>query len=175
MCSYVEIIRQEEDIQDLMGEQENGVLMGRRGSRNFVNLGEPEDVPPDAPKDAVRREFARRLYHAMVMKGWNQSELARQVSTKLGKPVPRDNVSNWVRGLVLPMGDRLIALAELFGMTPEDLVVSEGRPSADLRNPKFELRGLNDGTSWLKVNRRVSRELGRKIVNMLEDEPETDT
>lgn len=145
--------------------------MPKRGPRNYVNLGQSEELPHDAPVDAVRREFARRLYQAMTVKGWNQSELARQLSTKLGKVVPRDNVSNWVRGVVLPTGERLIALAEVLGKTPEDLVVAVGRPSADSRNPPLDVRFLEDGKSaWLKVNRRVSRELARKVLNLLEDE-----
>lgn len=147
-----------------------GPTMPRRGPRNFVNLGTPEvDLPPDAPSDAVRRDFARRLYQAMLMKGWNQSELGRQVSTALGKTVPRDNVSNWVRGVALPTGERLIALAKVLDKTPEELLVAAGRPSVDTRNPPLDVRFLEDGTAWLKVNQQVSREIARKVINLIED------
>lgn len=158
-----------------MGERIEGAAMPKRGPRNYVNMGRSEDLPRGAPIDAVKTDFAHRLYQAMLVKGWNQSELARQMSSKLGKIVPRDNVSNWIRGVVLPTGERLIALAEVLGKKPDELVVAMGRPSAESKNPPYDLRALDDGkTSWLKVNRRVSRELGHKIVGMLEAEKETE-
>lgn len=157
-----------------MGERMDGVsAMPKRGPRNYINLG-VEDAGPGAPGDAVRRAFAHRLYTLMVAKGWNQSDLARALTTEMGKNFGKDNVSNYVRGVSLPTGPRLLAIAKVFDVAPEDLVVAAGRPSAESKNPKWEARPLDNEHSWLKVNRRVSRDLALKIVNMLENERETE-
>jgi len=149
-------------------------IMPKRGPRNFLNLGDPQDLPAGAPRDAVKRDFGLRLQRAVFAKGWNQSDLARAVSAEMNKTVPRDNVSNWVRGVALPVGPTLLAIAKVLGMPPEELVSPSGRPSTESRVPKLDVRFLDGGTAWLKVNRQVSRELARKIVNMLEDEPESE-
>lgn len=157
-----------------MGERMDGVsAMPKRGPRNYINLG-VEDAGPGAPGDAVRRAFAHRLYTLMVAKGWNQSDLARALTTEMGKNFGKDNVSNYVRGVSLPTGPRLLAIAKVFDVAPEELVVAAGRPSAESKNPKLDVRFLDDSYAWLKVNRRVSRDLARKIVNLLEDEKESE-
>lgn len=157
-----------------MGEIDGMAVMPRRGPRNYVNLGEPEALSPGVPRDAVMRDFAKRLSQLLVAKGWNQSDLARALTIEMGKNFGKDNVSNYVRGVSLPTGPRLLAMAKVLNVTPEDLVIPAGRPSADSRNPKLDVRFLDDQYAWLKVNRRVSRDLARKIVNLLEDEKETE-
>lgn len=37
------------------------------------------------PKHLTKQEFGKKLYRLMVMKGWNQSELARSARADRGK------------------------------------------------------------------------------------------
>jgi hypothetical protein len=46
----------------------------------YYNLADDSQLPQDAPPDAVRAEFARRLQRAMIDKNWSQSELARRAA-----------------------------------------------------------------------------------------------
>src|SRR5690242_21640521 len=67
-------------------------------------------------KPINRTEFARRLYNLMLSKGWRQSELARRAG------LPRDSVSTYIRGKVLPTAESVYKLAKAFGIPAEELL-----------------------------------------------------
>lgn len=77
----------------------------------------------NASMDEIQQEFARRLQHMMNERGWNQSDLARQAAlhTPDGS-FGRDNISGYVRGLRLPRGEHLDAIAKALGCSRADLV-----------------------------------------------------
>lgn len=133
-------------------------------------------IPDDAPSDAAKREFGRKLYRLMIDKGWNQSDLARAAAkhTSDGK-FGRDNVSGYIRGLRLPGATHLSALTRALGVTAEDLVGpprpfgAAGTPPADIHNPEFDMKSLSDGMVWLRINQAVSWDVARKIMDLLKE------
>lgn len=134
----------------------------------YHNPAPEEAVPFGAPKDVVKREFAKRLQAAITARGWNQSELARAA----GKYLPsgkfgRDNVSNYVRGLVLPGPPHLNALAEALKVSPDDLLPSRYANSVENDNPPLSVKELEGGRVWLRVNQAVDWEDALKILAIL--------
>lgn len=135
--------------------------------KDFHN-SQPLGIPEDAPVDAVRAEFARRLQQAAVEKGWNQSELARRAAAytpdnKFG----RDNVSSYMRGLNLPRPTHLHALCKALGKKPQDLLPSRGVPSVDDTRPPFKVEKLANGQAWLHINQAVDWPVAMQIMKIL--------
>ena len=117
------------------------------------------DEPRWSPA-AIRQDFARRLQNKLNDKGWTQAELARRMAPLLkDSRVGRDNVSKWVRGIVLPLPPYLEAMAKVLGVESKELL-PWGRPNAtradDEQQPKFHL--LENGRVWVEIN-HFSREL----------------
>jgi transcriptional regulator with XRE-family HTH domain len=137
--------------------------------RDFQN--EPPGTAPPAgiPRDQIKIDFAKRIQRAMIDKGWNQSELARRASAYLPKssPLGRDNVSHYVRGISLPRSAQLAALAKALGLKPADLLPTV--PSAAQKAPPFDMRQLEDGNVWLRVNQAVSFDQALKIMRLLQE------
>lgn len=146
-------------------ENEGTTPMAAR--RHFYNRA-PKGLPPDAPVDAALAEFGRRLQKRMSEKGYNQSDLAREASKHMpNKKFGRDNISNYVRGVVFPGPIRLHALAKALGVKPDDLVPEHGLPSTDDRAPPYDIRATSDGNVWLRVNQAVSHEVAMKVLALL--------
>jgi transcriptional regulator with XRE-family HTH domain len=144
-------------------------MAGKRRSA-FLN---PDAGPlhKDAPTEAVKVEFARRLQQAMIKKGWNQSELARQAQLQLSEGrIARDNVSTYIRGSVLPGPNNLHAMATALGVKVDELLPSRGVPSAADKSPPLDYRDLGDGNVWLKVNQAISRKKALQIMNLLAED-----
>jgi transcriptional regulator with XRE-family HTH domain len=68
--------------------------------------------------------FAERLASARATLAMTQSALARRLG------VPPQVVSQWLRGRAMPKRTHIPKLAELMGVTPEDLTVSVEREKA---------------------------------------------
>lgn len=131
---------------------------------------DPTELPSGAPADAVKMEFARRLQRAMVEKGWTQSELSRRAA----KFAPeerfiRDNVSEYIRGKVLPGPVHLNALCKALGKKPEDLVPSRGLQTTAAATP-FSVTDAGDGKMWLRVNLAVSWDQAMEIQKIIRGE-----
>src|SRR3546814_14259058 len=83
---------------------------GRTGKRMmYLNpLPSSEPTQDGSDRTAVVAEFAKRVQRRMIMKSWNQSDLARQASVFLSekagkrKNMGRDRFSHYVRGINLP-------------------------------------------------------------------------
>lgn len=123
-----------------------------------------------APKE-VREAFAVRLLNARIRKGWNQSELARAAAIHMpeGK-FGRDNVSKYEKGAHLPTPVQLNALAKALSVPAAELLPQNpgvGEAMEPGMRPAF--RTIDDDTLWLRVNQAVPRDLGLKIVKMLEE------
>lgn len=80
------------------------------------------DVSPGA-KDALKREFARRLHQAMRAKDWRQSDLAR------ASGMPKDSISQYYNGKIFPTAFSLEKVARALGVQPTDLMPGATDPS----------------------------------------------
>src|SRR3546814_16575922 len=96
----------------------------------------------------------------MIMKSWNQSDLARQASVFLSeksgkrKNMGRDSVSHYVRAINLPTPAHLWSLAKARGCEPYDLVRSMGIPSVDdQRKPAMRVDTLDTCRSHIVMYR----------------------
>jgi transcriptional regulator with XRE-family HTH domain len=135
----------------------------------YHNAEPTADLPPGAPRDAVMREFGRRLQAALVEKGWNQSELARRAAAYMpdGGRFGRDNVSNYVRALVLPNPAQLNALCKALGKQPSEILPMRGVPSVSGKLPEFEMRDVGKGKAWLRINQQVDFDVALQIAGLL--------
>ena len=131
------------------------------------------DLPANAPKDAVKVEFARRLQALMLAKGWRQSDLAREASRHLpkGKTFGRDSVSLYIRGMSLPGPLHLEALCKALGTRPEELLPTRGVPSAGEAIPALDVREMSDGNVWLRVNQMMPWPTAIKVMEILKGHP----
>lgn len=141
-------------------------------ARRFVNQPPAKKMSADAPKDAVKVEFARRLQAAMHLKGWNQSDLSREAQKHMppGKHIGRDSVSHYIRAKVMPGPIKLEAICAAVGMKREDLVPVKGYRAAGDDNPALDVKDLGDGNLWLRINRAVRFTAGAKILQILAEE-----
>lgn len=82
----------------------------------------PESAPPSAPSK-LAGHFAARLRELRARHGWTQEQVARQLGCH------ESAVSRWEGGSRFPTGVDLIALADLFGVSADDLL-GRGRQHA---------------------------------------------
>lgn len=141
-------------------------------TRRYANRQPTTGMPAEAPKDAVKVEFARRLQAAIVQKGWNQSEAAREAEKHMpkGKSFGRDSISHYIRATILPGPVKLKALCDALGKTKEELIPSRGFREVGDNNPTMDVRDTGDGNLWLRINRPVRRAAGFKIMQILAEE-----
>jgi len=130
----------------------------------FHNAPSEGAIMDGAPKEAVRREFGKRLQGAMIDAGWNQSDLARQAG------FGRDNVSAYIRGISMPGPLHLNAMAKAFGMKVEELLPSKAMPSIDQVIPAMDIRDIGKGMAWLRINQAVDWDVALKIMAMLKSD-----
>ena len=127
-------------------------------------------LPPDAPTDAVKIFFARKLSELMRAKGWRGSETARRVTENAppGVEISRSAISSYVLAKNLPTDIPLAAICKTFGVEPKDLLPSVGRPAAG-KEDAFSVRKMDDGSVWLRVNQAVSYETAMKVMATLNE------
>lgn len=141
--------------------------------RTFINQPPSASGPrKGAPKDAVKVEFARRLQAALLLKGWRQSDLAREAAKHLprGTKLGRDSISHYIRARILPRAVYLDALCKALGTTKEELIPTEGYREAGDTNPPLDVRDMGNGNLWLRINRAVRFAAGAKILQILAEE-----
>lgn len=139
--------------------------------RNAIH-SDPSSLPLDAPRDAVLVEFGRRLQKHMVMKGWNQAELARRASDHMPgeTQMSRDNISKYMNGVSMPSPMRLQAFAKTFNVSPNELLPSRGIVQVAEKMPAFDMRDIGDGNVWLRVNQSIEWPKALKIMGILKGE-----
>lgn len=115
------------------------------------------------PKSLSKQEFGRRLYSLMLARGWNQSELARQAN------LPRDSISNYIRGRSLPTPKSLQMLADGLGMRPADVLPTIIERATSEDDPALEMRvsPAAPNAAWLRVNRLVSLTTASKVIELI--------
>ena len=140
-------------------DRQRGSVM--RGVRNLILTEKPDPrFDGNAPPEAVRREFARRLQAALLDKGWNQSELSRRAR------INRDNVSNYVRGKRLPSAIILDKIVQALGTKVEELL-PRAAIQIDPLMPEFDIRKMSGNTVYLRVNRMVTWDQASKIMDLI--------
>ena len=152
------------------GKQRDASRRYARGPNYHNDEAPAHALPAGAPRDAVLRDFGQRLQSLITEKGWNQSELARRAADHMpdGK-FGRDNVSNYVRGLVLPGPAHLHAMAKALGVKQPDLLPARGVPSVDAKMPEFEMRDVGAGKAWLRINQQVDFGVALEIARLLRE------
>lgn len=139
--------------------------------RQIHNPEPTGDSMKNAPRDQIKIEFARRLSAMIAERGWNQTDLARSASKHLpaDKEMGRDNVSNYVRGKVIPSPTSLQAIAKALGCKPKDLLPERAARTAEAVAPPLSVTDAGEeGMVWLRVNQRVAWPVALKIIQALQ-------
>lgn len=69
-----------------------------------------------APQERIERSaFAAGSIAARGARGWSRADLARQMAVSL------NTIENWENGRVTPPSDRLAQMADIFGISMDDL------------------------------------------------------
>ena len=127
--------------------------------------------------DAEKKAFGRQLRKLMGDKGLSGADLARQMSVHLpsGKTVGRDNISWYLNGRSMPTQPNLIAMAKVLEIDPDFLMPrdpatrpGEMPPPAATPENDIRMRMSGDGMMHLQLNTHLPRELGWKILEMIE-------
>lgn len=134
---------------------------------------EVADTPTPAgllPKHLSKQEFGRRLYNLMLARGWHQSELARQSG------LPRDRISNYVRGTAMPTPLNVQALARALNVDPDAILPNHTMSAIDEDAPALEIKASTaaPGKAWLRVNRLVTLATAVRIADLLENDHAAD-
>lgn len=125
----------------------------------------------DAPRDALKTEFARRLQAKMMEKSMRQSDLMRAMNVHLPKAnhISRDSISKYLRAMNLPGAIYLQALAKALGCKQDDLMPAAGLPQTG-DSLAFDMRQTVDGNVWLRINQAVPWGDALKIAAILKGE-----
>ena len=131
----------------------------------------PKRPYSEAPRDALKSEFARRLQTKMLENGIRQSDLMRAMNVHLPKDssLGRDNISKYLRGMNLPSPVYLTAMAKALGCKMDDLIPTAGLPQTG-DSLAFDMRQTNDGNVWLRINQAVPWTDALKIAAILKGE-----
>jgi transcriptional regulator with XRE-family HTH domain len=135
----------------------------------FFNNATAHALASDAPRDAIKIEFANRLQARMIDKGYRQSDLARAAAANLpkGTKMGRDSISLYIRGKSLPSPTYLTAIAQALDCKPEDLMPVRGLPTAQEISPPLDVREMSDGNVWLRINQAVPWSIALEVMTAL--------
>jgi len=121
-------------------------------------------------KEAVMRDFARRLQKEMVRKGWSQSDLARAAQKFMpeGKDFGRHLINYYIRLRGLPTPVYLKALSEALGIPSEELLPEQ----EDWTTREFvgvQMKTVHDNPNevWLELKQRVSLDKALAVMKLL--------
>lgn len=150
--------------------------------RQTYNSEPSVSVPAAAPRDVVKIEFAKRLQSHMSRKGWNQSELAREMERHVvsrweatgrrgDKPgFGRDRISNYIRGASSPGPNVLHDLCAVLGVEPADLMPMRALPNVDDKLTPLEVKDIGGGQVWLRINQALPSAKAYRILAVLGEE-----
>lgn len=98
-------------------------------------------------------EFGKRLYKALLDKGWNQSDLARAAN------VGRDSISQYVRGKTVPTPQNLKKIAGCLSLDETDLYPHYELAGMAADEPSHEFKGVPGDSEhlWVRVNMKLPK------------------
>ena len=133
--------------------------MPRKSRYHLDELPEAQQLP----KHLTRQEFGRKLYNEILKRNWSQSDLARKAG------LPRDSISTYVRGKVLPTPLSLQKLADALGMEPHEVLPNAVENAMDEDQPAMSLNVSHNkpNQAWLRINRMVPTHIGAEVIRML--------
>jgi transcriptional regulator with XRE-family HTH domain len=137
--------------------------------RSEKKKAEPETVL--TPKYLTRQEFGRRLDNLRVVKGLSQAELGRRAG------LTRMAINSYINGNSLPNPESTRKLAQVFGIEAHTLLPNymEGAIRADHAHTEFRVSPGDSRTAWLRLDRAVPIALALKIMQLLEDNDNSET
>ncbi|PHP68166.1 hypothetical protein CSC94_05815 [Zhengella mangrovi] len=124
-----------------------------------------DNLSDDGFKNMISKdEFGRRVYRAMIAKGWRQSELARQ------SRLTRDSISQYVRGKSFPTRYSLDCLARALEVPAHELIPDPQLPASAQADGTFEYRLLPDtNTAFVKLSMKLPAASALKIAQIVAD------
>ena len=133
------------------------------------NGGAPPEQTPARRSRAnpvLKQMLKDRLNELMLARGWRQIDLVEATG------LPRDAISTYVLGKVLPGNLALNKIAEAFGVRPDDLV--PGATSSQTVAPSRKVATENvpglPGYTHLRIDQVVRSSSALKILTILEEE-----
>lgn len=108
--------------------------------------------------------LADKIIELRKKKGWSQEELAEKVD------VTRQSVSKWESAQSTPDLDKILKLAELFGVTTDELLKDEQRPGDPAASPETveKEKGRQDKTDAGIAERAVTAEEAYEFLDFRE-------
>jgi transcriptional regulator with XRE-family HTH domain len=129
-------------------------------------------------KERIRKEFALRLQNALDERDWSQSDLAKRVAPLLkNSRLGRDNISKYVRAIVLPLPPTRAAIAKALGVDIHELLPRDASTAEEANGHcekcealrKERDRARADADEWrnqatyLREDLRVLKDLNRLL------------
>ena len=137
-------------------------------ARNYRTHSAPagDEKMKGAPKSITKDEFARRLYQAMIAKGWNQSELGRQAG------ISRDAISTYMTARNFPSPDNLARLSEALDKTSDELLPNYNISAVERDQPELEMKvsPAEPDTAYLRISRRVTVATALKVLELVNND-----
>lgn len=132
-------------------------------------------TPPVGGKTYVEKldyeEFAKRLYHLLVQRGWKQSDLARrcfgEVRSTKGHMLARgrDRISAYIRGKAVPDPSNLKKIADAFEITVEELAPDIAQGTMEREEPSLYVHAVpGTGKVLLKTQYLVPQEYVAELI-----------
>ena len=147
--------------------------MGQQMARRVTVHRSAGDIPTGAPGDAVAVDFAQKLQSNMTQKGWSQKDLSERASLQLPEGAPivsPSNISKYINAREMPTPVKLKAIADAFGVKPEDLVNMDAINAVGHNAAKVSLQDLGDGRVWLRINEPVAWATALKVLDLIKGE-----
>lgn len=121
---------------------------------------------------ARKMEFAKRLQDLLTERNLNQADFARKVTPFMpeGQEFTRDLASKYVNARSLPGPVTMKAIAEALGVTKEELLPSGRVMTGVVDNPPLDVKEIDAGRVFLKVNQVVAWPVALKIMALLRGE-----
>lgn len=121
--------------------------------------------------------FARILQNEMLKRGWSQSDMARAIwnedtvdSRGNRAAKGRDRISQYVNGRQIPEPQTLRMMADVLGMTVEELAPDVTADAIEKDNPSLLLHAIggHDNMALLKVNRILPLSVAAEVIRIIE-------
>lgn len=124
-------------------------------------------VKPDTDDDRRRKaEFAKRLVQFRTAKRWSQSDLWRRVVERLpdGSKFHRTSISRYESGTNIPAPHLAQVVAEVLGVSVEQLLPSEDTHRTDITS----FSEVGGGTVRLTIDKLVSYDKALEVLRLLQ-------